>query len=210
MAFENGSAQMALALAAFFVAPSTLVAAEAHLPAETLTVLSGEGLAATARNRALSAALGFDDMAFGPDFRDRLVTSETCQLACRFVLSPQNQLDTSLRHLAAAIFQTRLRMAVLKTQREAVVATLGEEALQSGLRQAPVFAAALSALAPVDASDAGGYLPFAASVAVALATREDPVLGRILEARQPEISTQKPSLTVDQAAAAWRVIEGQI
>lgn len=209
MAFETRSAQIALALAAFFAAPATLIAAETHLPADTLAMVSGDGLAARALNKALAGSLGFASVSFGPQFRGRLATHEPCQLACRMVLAPADRLNVSIKHLAAAIFQIKLRSTVMKAEREAVTKALGEAAVQSGLREAPVFAAELSALAPYDALDSTELVNFAQAVAVSLADAQDAVLGRILAARLPglpEISAP----TEAQQAAAWRVIAGHI
>jgi len=209
MALETGSAQVALALAAFFAAPATLVAPEGHLDPDQIALLPGPGLAQRLRNRLLASRLGFDRAAFAPGFRDLLSTRATCRQACHLVLSPAARLAEVQRHLAAAVHQTRLRSCVLKSDREALAAVLGDAAWQSGLRQAPVFAAALAGLAPsgpATISDPGAILDHAGGVAVALVSAEDPLLGRILSARLPGAHRISP-LTESQQSAAWRLIE---
>jgi hypothetical protein len=209
MALDTGSAQVALALAAFFAAPATLIAPEGLLDPGELAVLPGSGLALRLKNRLLAGRLGFDRAAFAPGFRDLLATRATCRLACQLVLSPAARLAEVQRHLAAAVHQTRLKSAVLKSDREALAAVLGEAAWQSGLRQAPVFATALAGLAPsgpAAITDPGAILDHAGGVAVALVSAEDSLLGRILTARLPGAHRLAP-LTDSQRSAAWRLIE---
>lgn len=209
MALDTGSGQMALALAAFFAAPATLVAPEDHLEPGVLALLPGEGLAARLKNRLLATQLGFEGAAFSPGFRDLLATSASCRMACKLVLAPEQRLTEVRRHLAAAVHQNRLRSAVMKADRDALAAVLGDSAWQSGLRQAPVFAAALAGLAPSGAAaigDPAAMLDHAGGVAVALVGAEDPLLGRVLAARLPTAPRLAP-LNDSQRAAAWRLIE---
>ena len=218
----TGSERLASGLACAFARPSGLVAPERHLDPTLLARLGNGKVGRRATDHSLRAALGFDSASFGPGFRERLSTDDGCALACRMALAAHPQALTVLRHLIANINQLRVRAALLKADRQIYREMLGEDAMDAALRPAPALAslagladASLPVLRP--ASTDAAFVPLeeqpllAQAVAVidALLAAQDPLLGRLWDARK--FAACPPALCVDltpaQTRAALRLLD---
>lgn len=178
------------------------------------------------RAQMLRQATGLDRLELDPGFLGRLAASDTARAACKLTLCNDERLHRAVCYLAAGIYASRLRGAVLRRQRLAFEAMLGAEAFAAGLRQPPGVTGTLAALAsnaaqlvlPSEETPPEGMTTavvaqeqpiwrHAAAVTRVLVGAEAPVLGQIIALRLPltDAAPVTPP-TEAQARAAWQVL----
>lgn len=154
-------------------------------------------------NRWLADGMNLAALPFEPGFPEVLAQDEDTALAALVVTAPAAQLDVILRLFGAAVWQDRLRLAVLRTEREQLAATLGDDAMAFGLRRAPVLARALADPALMPAS--GDAIAAGRALCAALVARAHPALLAALALRWPDM-TPPVELSERQVQAARTIL----
>lgn len=148
-----------------------------------------------ALNRWLARNAGLERLAIK-------TTELDSKIVALLTASAEEQLQAA-KMLGAALWADRIRLALLKADRDRFTEELGGEAIAFGLRRAVVFARPLTELgAKLPAPDpvtAGRML------CAALLSRAAPVLSDLFRLRHPDLSRPVP-LTEVQAQAAWSVL----
>jgi hypothetical protein len=97
-------------------------------------------------NRALAAALGLDATDFDRDTIARWSSAPRSRLAVLFTAEPIDDVGRVALSIAAAVLSKRVLRLVLKSDRQVVRETLGEEDFQVATREAPLLHFALAEL----------------------------------------------------------------
>lgn len=196
-----------LRLAEWLADPAGWLPAGSGGPA-ALTDEMREGMAASpvlrpALNRWLARTVGLDRLALDPVVLARLSTHPEAEAAIALLTAtPAVQLQ-SARLLGAALWADRIRLALLKTDRDRLATLLGADAMAFGLRRATVFARPLTEM--------GGTFPATDPVVAgrmlcaAMLARVAPVLADLFRLCHPALPAVDP-LTELQARAAWSVL----
>lgn len=173
------------------------------LPDDLRDMMAASPVLRPALNRWLARNAGLDQLALDHAVLARLSTDPDSDAAIALLTaSPASQLQ-SARMLGAALWADRIRLALLKSDRERLAALLGADAVAFGLRRATVFARPLTELgAKYPATD-----PVIAgrTLCAAVLARVAPLLADLLRLSHPALPTVDP-LTEAQARAAWSVL----
>jgi hypothetical protein len=133
----------------------------------------------------------------------RLNADPDSEAAIALLTAPPAVQLQSARMLGAALWADRIRLALLKSDRDRLAALLGADAMAFGLRRATVFARPLTergATFPATDPVIAGRMLCAAVLA-----RVAPVLADLFRLCHPALPTIDP-LTEMQARAAWSVL----
>lgn len=196
-----------LRLAEWLADPAGWLSAEpggqVALPDDLRDAMAASPVLRPALNRWLARNAGLDKMALDQAVLARLNTDPDAEAAVALLTAPPMSQPQSARMLGAALWADRIRLALLKTDRDRLAALLGADAMAFGLRRATVFARPLTELgATFPASDpviAGRML------CAAVLARVAPVLADLFRLCHPALPNLDP-LTDAQARAAWSVL----
>lgn len=175
-------------------------AGQGALPDDLRESMAASAVLRPALNRWMARNAGLDRLALDPA---RLGSDPNADSAVTLLTAtPAVQLRAA-QMLGAALWADRIRLALLKVDRDRLNDQLGIDALSFGMRRATVFARPLTELgASSTAAD-----PVAAGwrLCVALLARVDPVLSHLFRLRHPDLPAAEP-LTDAQSRAAWSVL----
>lgn len=182
-------------------------AGQSALPDDLRAAMAASPVLRPALNRWLARNAGLDQLALDQVVLARPGTDPDVDVdvdaaVALLTASPASQLQ-SARMLGAALWADRIRLALLKTDRDRLAGLLGADAMAFGLRRATVFARPLTERgAKFPATDpviAGRML------CAALLARVAPVLADLFRLCHPALPTLDP-LSDAQARAAWSVL----
>lgn len=173
------------------------------LPDEMRDAMTVSPVLRPALNRWLARNAGLDKVALDHAILARLNADPDSEAAIALLTAPPAVQLQSARMLGAALWADRIRLALLKSDRDRLAALLGADAMAFGLRRATVFARPLTergATFPATDPVIAGRMLCAAVLA-----RVAPVLADLFRLCHPALPTIDP-LTEMQARAAWSVL----
>lgn len=175
----------------------------AALPDDLRDAMAASPVLRPALNRWLARNLGLDRLALDQTILARLNADTDADAAVALLTASTAAQLQSARMLGAALWADRIRLALLKTDRDRLTGVLGADAMAFGLRRATVFARPLTEMgAKVPATDpviAGRML------CAALLMRVAPALADLFRLCHPALPHLVP-LSDAQARAAWSVL----
>lgn len=191
-----------LRLAEWLADPSGWFAGDDGLHPEQRAMLADSPLLRAALNAHLTRRIGTRDVALDAGFLAALAQDDDLARASALATAPEDSVHRASQFLGAALCQDRLRMAVLRADRDSLAASLGPEALGFGLRRAPLLARALQSL-PL----AGHNDPLVAGrcLYASLIDHASTALHGLFRLRQSDPADPVP-LTDVQAEAGWTVL----
>ncbi len=196
MPLDDAHTDAALRLAEWLADPARWLPCDPTvLPDDLRAEMAASPVLRPALNRWLARNAGLERLAIK-------TTELDSKIVALLTASAEEQLQAA-KMLGAALWADRIRLALLKADRDRFTEELGGEAIAFGLRRAVVFARPLTELgAKLPAPDpvtAGRML------CAALLSRAAPVLSDLFRLRHPDLSRPAP-LTEVQAQAAWSVL----
>ena len=203
MALDDAGTTPLLRLSAYLADPAAWVAGDYGLADGARAMLASSRVTRPVLNRWLAERAGIANLGFDARFVAALDENEEISRGLGLCLADRETLDRIARFFAAAIWQDRLRLAVLKADREALLAELGPDALDFGLRRAPVFARALQEV-PLPRDMGAG--PAGVALCAALIDRAHPALFALFRLRFPDPPAAPVALSEKQVQTAWALI----
>jgi hypothetical protein len=196
MALDDPHLDAMLRLAEWLADPASWLPGDPSvLPDDLRAEMAASPVLRPALNRWLARNSGLDRLVINPVDLDAH--------AIALLTAPAATQMQAARMLGAALWADRIRLALLKADRDRFAEQLGAEAIAFSLRRAVVFARPLTELgarlAAPDPVTAGRML------CAALLARAAPVLCDLFRLRHPDLSRPVP-VTEGQAQAAWSVL----
>lgn len=175
----------------------------AGLPRPMLDSMAASPVLRPALNRWLMRQVGLDRIALDVAALARLFADPQAGAAVALLTASDAAQVQAARMLGAALWADRIRMALLKSDRDRLAQDLGTDAMAFGLRRAVVFARPLTELGA--ASAAPDPVTAGRALCAALLGGVSPMLATLFRLRHPGLAAQE-ALTPAQAQAAWSVL----
>lgn len=197
----------ALRLAEWLADPAAWLPAKAAgqdaLPEDLRASMAASPVLRPALNRWLARNAGLDRLAIDPSVLARLASDPDAETAVALLTAAAPTQLQAARMLGASLWANRIRLALLKADRDRLLDQLGADALSFGMRRATVFARPLVELG--DTSKADDPVAAGRRLCGALVARVSPVLADLFRLRHPDLPPAD-ALTDPQARAAWSVL----
>lgn len=205
MPLDEADALSLLRLAGWLSDPAGWYRAETGLDEGLRGRMADSAMLRPELNRWLAQRAGLADCGVGPAFVAGASRNPSRALALGLLMAGDEVLDRAARLLGGAVIAERLRKAVLRDERQRLAEALGGEAVEFGLRRAPIFAPSLAALPLAEMADAAGAgLALCGSVIAGEGER----LFALFRLRRPDVAGPV-ALTARQVAEVRAVLSMQ-